>query len=87
MSDVKFVLNHKGVTQLLKSEDMQNLMREKGKEVLDRCPDIGFGMHVAVTKGEKGRAQATVGTRSVYSERHNNKHRTLQKALGGGSDD
>lgn len=82
MSEIEFVLNRQGVEELLHSEGVKNLMREKAKEVLDRCPDIGFGMHVAVTS--EGRAQATVGTRSVYSERHNNKHRTLQKALGGG---
>lgn len=82
MSEIKFVLNRQGVEELLHSEGVKSLMREKAKEVLDRCPDIGFGMHVAVTS--EGRAQATVGTRSVYSERHNNKHRTLQKALGGG---
>lgn len=82
MNDVEFVLNRKGVEELLRSEGMKELMRDKAREVLNRCPDIGFGMHVAVTS--EGRAQATVGTRSVYSKRHNNKHRTLQKALGGG---
>ena len=81
MSNIKFVPNDNGMREFLKSKPVQNLMGEKAKEVLDRCPDIGFGMHVAVTSQ---RAQATVGTRSVYSERHNNKHKTLQKALGGG---
>lgn len=87
MSKVKFVLDSKGVSELLRSEEMQKLMKEEGEEVLGRLPDIGFGMHVAVTSGQKSRAQVTVGTRSVYSERHNSKHRTLQKALGGSTAD
>lgn len=78
-NNVKFKLDHKGVRELLRGKEMQKLMNEKGKQVLNHCPDIGYGMHVAVTDQ---RAQATVGTRSVYSERENNKHNTLLKALG-----
>ena len=81
MSNVRFVPDKNGMREFLQSKPVQNLMREKAQEVLGRCPDIGFGYHVALTNQ---RAQATVGTRSVYAERHNNKHKTLQKALGGG---
>ena len=37
MSKMKFELNSSGVSELLRSAEMQNLLREKGKEVADRA--------------------------------------------------
>lgn len=80
MSNVKFEINSAGIKELLLSSQVQDLMAEKAKEVLSRCPDIGYGMSVGKTSQ---RAKAHVGTRSVYYVRHNAKHQTLLNALGG----
>lgn len=81
MGNVSFKLNKAGIEELLKSQAVSSLIESKAKEVLANCPDIGFGMTMGATSQ---RARAFVGTRSVYSARHNNKHNTLLKALGGG---
>ena len=65
----------------LKSKPVADVVRKTAEGVLNRCPDIGYGMSMGETEQ---RARAFVGTRSVYSVRHNNKHNTLLKALGGG---
>lgn len=79
MANVKFVLNSEGFRELLKSAPVRGVVEQAARGVLANCPDIGFGM----TMGETDqRARAFVGTRSVYSERHNNKHETLRRALG-----
>ena len=79
MADVKLVLNDAGFRELLKSAPVRSVVEQAAREVLGRCPDIGYGM----TMGETSqRARAFVGTRSVYSIRHNNKHETLRRAIG-----
>lgn len=81
MANVSFKINSAGIAELLKSPQVSSLIESKAKGVLANCPDIGYGMTMGATSQ---RARAFVGTRSVYSVRHNNKHNTLLKALGGG---
>lgn len=81
MANVKVEINEAGIRELLKSTQVQSVVAEAAKQVLSRCPDIGYGMSTGFTSQ---RAKAHVGTRSVYSIRHNSKHNTLLKALGGG---
>ena len=81
MANVTFKLDHAAMTDFLKSKPVADVVKEAAESVLHRCPDIGYGM----TMGETNqRARAFVGTRSVHSVRHNNKYKTLQKAIGGG---
>ena len=84
MGKVKVVLDDAGLEQLLTSEEVKHVVEQAAQGVLDRCPDIGFGMSIgiATSLSMPKRARAFVGTRSVYSARHNNKHDTLRRALG-----
>lgn len=77
MSKMKFELNSSGVSELLRSAEMQNLLREKGKEVKDRA---GEGFELTVSPGQK-RANATISTTNVKSRQKNAKDNTLLKAL------
>ena len=61
MSKMKFELNSSGVSELLRSAEMQNLLREKGKEVAERAGD---GFELTVSPGQK-RANATISTTNV----------------------
>ena len=79
MANVKLELNDKGFRELLKSEPVRAAVEKAAKGVLDKCPDIGYGMTMGETEQ---RARAFFGTRSVYSIRHNNKHETLRRAIG-----
>lgn len=79
MGDVRIEWNDAAFREILKSAPVRGVVEQEARKILNRCPDIGFGM----TMGETNqRARAFVGTRSVYSERHNNKHETLRRALG-----
>ncbi len=77
MSDMKFELNSSGVSSLLRSAEMQNLLREKGKAVADRA---GEGFELTVSPGQK-RANATISTTNIKSRKKNAKDNTLLKAL------
>lgn len=81
MANVRFKLDSEGVQQLLKSKEVSTVVESAAKGVLASCPDIGYGMTMGATDQ---RARAFVGTRSVYSVRHNLKHNTLLKAIGRG---
>lgn len=77
MSDMKFELNSSGVSALLRSDEMQALLREKGKAVADRA---GEGFELTVSPGQK-RANATISTTNIKSRKKNAKDNTLLKAL------
>ena len=79
MSDMKFELNALGVSELLRSPEMQEILEEKGKVVADGA---GEGFELKVSPGHK-RASATISTTDIKSMARNNKHNTLLKALGG----
>lgn len=77
MSKMKFELNSSGVSALLRSAEMQNLLREKGKEVADRA---GEGFELTVSPGQK-RANAKISTTDIKSMARNKKHNILLKAM------
>lgn len=77
MSKMKFTLNPSGVSALLRSAEMQNLLREKGKEVADRAGD---GFELTVSPGQK-RANAKISTTDIKSMKKNAKQNILLKAL------
>ena len=80
MADYNFVLDRKGIGELLKSDGVKRVVSQHAASVLNRLPK-GYGMATAVTKQ---RAQATVGTRGITGELDNKKNNSLLKALGGG---
>ena len=74
---MKFELNSSGVSELLRSAEMQNLLREKGKEVAERAGD---GFELTVSPGQK-RANAKISTTDIKSMARNKKHNILLKAM------
>lgn len=87
MAKIKFELNYAGVGELLKSPEMQNVLRQKAETVRNNCtqgstPSSEYGVSV---KAGGTRAAAKIYTKTPKAARSNSKHNTLLKALGGGS--
>ena len=84
LANVKFEINEAGIRELLNSSQVETVIEGAAREVLNKCPDIGYGMTVGKSTGLRihDRVRAFVGTRSVYSMRDNNKHETLRRAIG-----
>lgn len=80
MSKVKIVLNRAGVGALLKSPEMQGLLREKAGEIAGRCGE-GYG---ADSKVLGTRAVASAYTQTAGAMRDCLENNTLLKAMGGG---
>lgn len=76
----KFVLNRAGVRELLRSSEMQDVLREAAEAVRANAGD-GYSVDVHVGKN---RANASVGTESIQSRADNLRNNTLLRALGGG---
>lgn len=77
MSKVKFILNRKGVSKLLKGEDMQRVLESYGKEVLARTGE-GYKKNAMVGRN---RANVMVYADSIRAKRDNLKNNTLLKAI------
>ncbi|HCS30665.1 MAG TPA: hypothetical protein DIW21_04900 [Enterococcus sp.] len=77
MAKVKFKLNGKGVGQLLKSAEMQNVLSEHATAIRNRCGD-GYEQEQFVAGS---RAVATVKATSFKAKRDNMKNNTLLKAV------
>lgn len=77
MSKMKFELNSSGVSDLLRSKEIQSILLDKGNEISERAGD---GFEVKVSPGQK-RANATVSTTDIKSMAKNAKDNTLLKAL------
>lgn len=77
MSKMKFKLNSSGVSDLLRSKEIQAILLDKGNEISERAGD---GFEVKVSPGQK-RANATVSTTDIKSMAKNAKDNTLLKAL------
>ncbi|MFS9006265.1 hypothetical protein QM951_09060 [Streptococcus oralis] len=77
MSKMKFELNSSGVSDLLRSKEIQAILLDKGNEISERAGD---GFEVKVSPGQK-RANATVSTTDIKSMAKNAKDNTLLKAL------
>lgn len=77
MSDMKFQLNSAGVSALLRSSEMQGILREKGQGIASRA---GEGFELTVSPGQK-RANAKISTTDIKSMARNKKHNILLKAM------
>lgn len=77
MSSFKFELNRKGVSELLKGQEIQKVLSEKASEIKGRAGD-GY---VQDTKVGKTRANAMVYPDSAEAYFKNLKHNTLLKAI------
>lgn len=80
---IKVVLDREGVSQLLKSEGVQNLIQRKVDKVRDACGD-GYGSTVKVGRR---RVHSRVFAETYKAYYSNKKHNTLLKCLGRGRGD
>lgn len=72
-----FKLNRQGVAELMKSSEMQKILKDKAKNIRDRCGD-GYEQDVYVGRN---RANAMVTAKSYKAKRDNKKNNTLLKAM------
>lgn len=79
MSKFKFVLNRAGVRQLMQSEEMQSILKDKADAALN---SLGEGYKSDIYIG-KNRANAMVWADSIKAKRENLKHNTILKAVRG----
>lgn len=77
MAKMKFKLNYDGVGQLLKSSEMQGVLKEKATGIKNRAGE-GYAQDVYVGKT---RANAMVYADSYKAKRDNKKNNTLLKAV------
>ena len=77
MSNFKFELNREGVRELMKSREMQEIVKAKADAVQRRA---GEG-YVSDVQTGRNRAVAQVKAETVRAKRSNRKHNTLLKAL------
>lgn len=77
MSDFKFVLNSKGVQELLKSPEMQSVLANYANQVANRAGD---GYEARYHLGKK-RAYANVYAETAEAKRDNMDNNTLLKSL------
>lgn len=78
MSKVKFKLNGRGVAALMKSSNMQSILKNHAANIKNRA---GNGYEQDVHSG-KNRANARVTAVSEESIKDNYKNNTLLKAMG-----
>lgn len=71
------MLNKKGVSELMKSAQMQTLLKEKATAIRNRC---GSGYKQDIYVG-KNRANSMVSADSDRAKRDNKKNNTLLKAM------
>lgn len=82
MSDSKFVLNRAGVAELMKSAEMQAVLRDKAIAIRNQCGD-GYEQDIYVGKN---RANAMVSAETIKAKRSNAKHNVLLKAVNAAHD-
>ncbi len=77
MSRIEFKLNRKGVSELMKSEPMQAILKEKASGIVARC-GIGYksDLHVG-----RNRANAMVSADTYQAKADNLKNNTILKAV------
>lgn len=77
MSSLKFTLNRKGVADLMKSPQMQEVLKGYATGIKNRCGD-GYeqDMHVG-----KNRANAMVSATTYQAKADNLKNNTILKAV------
>ena len=74
-----FKLNRSGVRQLMQSQEMQAVLREKASKIAARCGD-GYEQDIMVGKN---RANAQVWAETSQAKRDNSKNNTILKAVRG----
>lgn len=77
MSKIEFELNLAGVSELMKSSEMQAVLNEKASAIVGRCGD-GFEQDIYV--GRK-RANAKVWPETYRAKGRNKRDNTLLKAV------
>lgn len=77
---VEFVIHKNGVKDLLKSEEMQNMLATKAAGIAARAGD-GFTSGVRVSED---RARAYVLPETYVARRRQAKHHLLERAVGRG---
>ena len=77
MSNFVFKLNRKGVAELMKSQAMQNVLKEHATTIKNRAGD-GYEQDIYVGKN---RANAMVYADSIKAKRDNKKNNILLKAV------
>lgn len=77
MSKMKFKPNRKGVAELMKSDAMQNILKDYATNIRNRC---GKGYEQDIYKG-KNRANAMVSAATHQAKSDNMKNNTILKAV------
>ena len=79
MSKVKFVLNRAGVRQLMQSDEMQAILKDKADGALNR---LGNGYMNDIHIG-KNRANAMVWAETYQAKKENLENNSILKAVRG----
>lgn len=77
MSKMKFKLNRKGVAELMKSEEMQTILKEKANGALNRLGD-GYESNLHVGKN---RANVMVYAETYKAKKDNLENNSILKAV------
>lgn len=78
MSKIRIVLNKKGVRELLRSEEMMTVCKEKAKEIRHNCgKDYGENYRVG-----KNRVNVSIFPVTAKAYEENLENNTMLKALG-----
>ena len=77
MANTRIVLNSAGVRSLLKSSEMQGVLKDHADAIKNRCGD-GYETDLFVGKT---RANASVRTKTSKAVKENSKNNTLLKAV------
>ena len=77
MSKMQFKLNSSGVSSLLKSAEMQNVLEKNASAIKNRCGD-GYEQDIYVGKN---RANAMVRAETTKAKKDNYNNNTLLKAV------
>ena len=73
----KFELNRKGVSELMKSDGMQDVLSNHASAIRKRCGD-GYEQDIFVGKN---RANAMVKVETIKAKKDNSNNNTLLKAV------
>lgn len=77
MSKFKFTLNRAGVAELMKSAEMQSVLKGHASAIQNRCGS-GYSQDIYVGKN---RANASVYAKTAKAKRDNKKNNTILKAV------
>jgi len=77
MSKMKFKLNRDGVSNMMKSAEMQKILEEKASDIKNRCGD-GYEQDMYVGRN---RANAMVSAETFEAKKDNLENNTILKAV------